>query len=177
MQTLTAVRFTAFLVGTAACSQYTSATQTDTMPDSPVGVRPPRRVEIKTILAVVPMMCSLILAAVGCHGAVISAEPDLKVGGTIAGIVRATDGTMPLVSRKVTVTNAASGATFETTTGTNGGYTIKVPEEGRYRIEVELRDGEVVAKGPDETVINNGDLDPGRDFEITVGKVARKGAL
>jgi len=25
-----------------------------------------------------------------------------------------------------------------------------------------------VAKGPQETEINNGDLDPGRDFEITV---------
>ena len=132
---------------------------------------------MRAVLALIPMLGSLILAAVGCHGAVISAEPELKVGGTIAGIVRATDGTMPLVTRKVTVTNAASGATFETTTGVNGGYTIKVPEEGRYRIEVELRDGEVVAKGPGETVINNGDLDPGRDFEITVGKVAKKGSL
>ena len=166
MQTLTAVRFTALLVGTAACSQYTSAAQPDTIPCRPVRT-----------LALIPMLGSLILAAVGCHGAVISAEPDLKVGGTIAGIVRATDGTMPLVTRKVTVTNAASGATFETTTGVNGGYTIKVPEEGRYRIEVELRDGEVVAKGPGETVINNGDLDPGRDFEITVGKVAKRGSL
>ena len=166
MQTLTAVRFTALLVGTAACSQYTSAAQPDTILCRPVRT-----------LALIPMLGSLILAAVGCHGAVISVEPDLKVGGTIAGIVRATDGTMPLVTRKVTVTNAASGATFETTTGVNGGYTIKVPEEGRYRIEVELRDGEVVAKGPGETVINNGDLDPGRDFEITVGKVAKRGSL
>ena len=166
MQTLTAVRFTALLVGTAACSQYTSTAQPDTLPCRPVRT-----------LALIPMLGSLILAAVGCHGAVISVEPDLKVGGTIAGIVRATDGTMPLVTRKVTVTNAASGATFETTTGVNGGYTIKVPDEGRYRIEVELRDGEVVAKGPGETVINNGDLDPGRDFEITVGKVAKRGSL
>jgi hypothetical protein len=164
MQTPTAVRFTALLVRTAACPQYTSATQPDTILCSPV----------RSLVALVPMLGFFILAAVGCHGAVISAEPDLKVGGTIAGIVRATDGTAPLVARKVTVTNAASGATFETTTGVNGGYTIKVPDEGRYRIEVELRDGEVVAKGPGETVINNGDLDPGRDFEITVGKVAKQ---
>ena len=113
----------------------------------------------------------IILAA--CHGAVITTDPDLKVGGTIAGIVRGTDGAVPLVTRKVTVINSATGARFETTTGVNGGYTIKVPEEGRYRIEVELRDGEVLAKRPDETEVNNGDLDPGRDFEITV--VLKKG--
>ena len=175
MQRLTAVRFTALLVGTAACSQYTSATKLDTNLCSPVRTRSGRGIEMRAVLALIPMLGSLILATVGCHGAVITAEPDLKVGGTIAGIVRATDGTMPLVTRKVTVINAASGARFETTTGVNGGYTIKVPEEGRYRIEVELRDGEVVAKGPGETDINNGDLDPGRDFEITVRAGRKKG--
>ena len=109
-----------------------------------------------------------------CHGAVITTDPDLKVGGTIAGIVRATEGSMPLVTRKVTATHAVSGAKFETTTGVNGGYTIKVPQEGRYRIEVELRDGEVLTKQPGETDVNNGDLDPGRDFEITVKRSAAR---
>lgn len=110
---------------------------------------------------------ALILLA-ACRGPVITTDPGIRAGGTIAGMVRATDGTVPLVTRKVTVINAATGARFETTTGANGGYTIKVPEEGRYRIEVELREGEVLVKQPDETEVNNGDLDPGRDFEITV---------
>jgi Carboxypeptidase regulatory-like domain len=110
---------------------------------------------------------ALILLA-ACHGPIITTDPGLKVGGTIAGIVRATNGAIPLATRKVTVINSATGARFETTTGVNGGYTIKVPDEGRYRIEVELRDGEVLAKRPDETEVNNGDLDPGRDFEITI---------
>lgn len=120
-------------------------------------------------------LASLLMMAAACRGPVIKTEPDLKVGGTIAGIVRATDGSVPLVTRKVTAIHAASGARFETTTGNNGGYTIKVPEVGRYRLEVELRDGEVVAKGPGETDVNNGDLDPGRDFEITVAARARTG--
>jgi hypothetical protein len=111
---------------------------------------------------------SLLMYAACSRDIVITRDPALKAGGTIAGIVRATDGSVPLVTRKVTAVNARTGARFETTTGVNGGYTIKVPEEGRYRIEVELREGEVVAKGPEETEINNGDLDPGRDFEITV---------
>ena len=111
---------------------------------------------------------------VACRAPVITTDPGLKVGGTIAGIVRATDGSVPLVTRKVTAIHAVSGARFETTTGVNGGYTIKVPQEGRYRIEVELRDGEVIAKGPGETDVNSGDLDPGRDFEITVRASAQK---
>jgi hypothetical protein len=110
----------------------------------------------------------VLLVSVACRGPVISTEPALKVGGTIAGIVRATEGSVPLVTRVVTATHVKSGMKFQATTGTNGGYTIKVPEEGRYRLEVELRDGEVIAKGPQETDVNNGDLDPGRDFEITV---------
>ena len=116
-----------------------------------------------------------IVVAAACHAPVITTDPGIKAGGTIAGIVRATDGSMPLVTRKVTAIHTTSGARFETTTGVNGGYTIKVPEVGHYRLEVEVRDGEVIAKGPGETDINNGDLDSGRDFEITVGSAARKG--
>ena len=120
---------------------------------------------------------SLAVCVAACRGAVINTDPEIKAGGTIAGIVRATDGSVPLVTRKVTAIHAASGARFEATTGPNGGYTIKVPEVGRYRLEVELRDGEVIAKGPEETDINNGDLDPGRDFEITVAAGRAKGSL
>ncbi|MEO5739875.1 MAG: carboxypeptidase-like regulatory domain-containing protein, partial [Vicinamibacterales bacterium] len=119
----------------------------------------------------------IVLASSACHAPVITTDPGIKAGGTIAGIVRATDGSVPLVTRKVTAIHAASGARFETTTGVNGGYTIKVPEVGRYRIEVELREGEVIAKGPGETEINNGDLDPGRDFEITVAAPGKKSTL
>ena len=120
------------------------------------------------------LLSGILIAAAACRSPVITTDPGLKAGGTIAGIVRATDGSTPLVTRKVTVINTKTGARFESTTGVNGGYTIKVPDEGRYRIEVELREGEVIAKGPDETEINNGDLDPGRDFEITAKPLARR---
>lgn len=112
------------------------------------------------------VLAAVVLAA-ACRGPVLTTDPGIKAGGTIAGIVRSTEGSSALVSRQVTAINVKTGARFETTTGVNGGYTIKVPESGRYRIEVELREGEVVAKGPEETDVNNGDLDPGRDFEIT----------
>lgn len=114
----------------------------------------------------------LTLSTAACHlGAVINAEPQ-KVGGTIAGIIRATDGSMAPTTRKITIVNTKTGEKFEGTTGPNGGYTIKVPE-GTYHIDVEVRDGEMVSKKPGDTQINSGDLDSGRDFEITVRRAAR----
>ena len=113
-----------------------------------------------------------VLTLAACHpGPIMNTEPN-KVGGTIAGIVRATDGSMALTTRHITVVNTRTGDKFEGTTGPNGGYTIKVPE-GTYHIDVEVRDGEMVSKQPDDTEINNGDLDSGRDFEITVRRAAR----
>jgi hypothetical protein len=112
---------------------------------------------------------ALLAASVACHpfrGPVIGGTPQ-QVGGTIAGIVSASGGTMALPGRKVTAINTATQARYDTTTAANGGYTIKVPE-GTYRIDIELRAGETLAKQPGETHVNNGDLDPGRDFVITV---------
>lgn len=100
-----------------------------------------------------------------CHpGPVLS--PKEAVGGTIAGIV-STDTNAPVAGRKVAAIDIASGARFEATTGTNGGYTIKVPE-AHYRLEVDLRPGEVVVKQPNETRIQKSDLDPKRDFVLAV---------
>ena len=114
-----------------------------------------------TILLVAVLFCA------ACHpGPVIDTGPKNPVGGTIAGIV-SSDSKVALPTRKVTAINTTTGAKFETTTGVNGGYTIQVPQ-GTYRLEVELREGEAVAKHPGETRINRSDLDTRRDFVITV---------
>ena len=90
-----------------------------------------------------------------------------SVGGTIAGLVTTANATVAVPSRKVTATETTAGSRYEASTAANGGYTIQVPE-GTYRIEVELRAGEVLAKQPDPTRVTNGDLDTGRDFAIAV---------
>jgi hypothetical protein len=106
------------------------------------------------------------LALSACHpGAVIDTDPKASVGGTIAGVVRS--GANPVIGRKVTAVNVATGASFEATTAANGGYTIKVPE-GTYRIDLETRAGETIGKRPDQTQVNNSDLDAARDFEIVM---------
>lgn len=115
--------------------------------------------------------CLLLLAA--CHpGPVVSTGPGQSsaVGGTIAGMV-STDTNSPVSGRTVTAVNTETNARFEATTGANGGYTIKVPE-GTYRLEIELRTGESVAKQPAVTKINRSDLDPRRDFVITLRPAA-----
>ena len=109
-----------------------------------------------------------LLAGVACHpGQPVIGGDKLKVGGTISGIVSATGGSPALASRKVTAINTATNSKYEATTAANGGYTIQVPA-GTYRIEVELRAGETLAKHPDDVRIHNGDLDAGRDFVVTV---------
>src|SRR4051794_13332123 len=108
-----------------------------------------------------------LLTLVGaCHpGPVIGTGGKLPVGGTIAGIV-STSTNAAVIGRKVTATNTQTGAKFDVTTGANGGYTVQVPE-GTYRLEVELKPGEIVSKQPSETHINKSDLDPHRDFVIS----------
>jgi hypothetical protein len=101
------------------------------------------------------------------HGPVVdTGSKPAGVGGTIAGIVSSSGGS-PLVGRKVTVTNVETGQSFEASTASNGGYTIKVPT-GKYRLQVELRAGESLEKDPVETEVNTGDLDPKRNFVVTV---------
>jgi hypothetical protein len=118
-------------------------------------------------------LCLVIGAtAAGCaaaHGnpVIDATEPPAATPGTVSGIVRAEGANTPLSARKVTAINVSTGEKFETSTAVNGGYTMKLPM-GRYRLEVELRTNEIVAKGPGEIEINRSDLDSGRDFFIAV---------
>ena len=113
---------------------------------------------------IIPLVVSACLA----RGPVVDtgSKPE-NVGGTIAGIVRAAGSGQPLSGRKVTAVELSSGRRYSTSTATNGGYTIKVPT-GRYRLELELREGEGLAEQPADTDINTSDLDADRDFVVTV---------
>jgi hypothetical protein len=110
-----------------------------------------------------------ITVASGCvRGPVVdSGTKPAAVGGTLSGIVRAAGSNAALSGRTVTATEVTTGARFETSTATNGGYTMKVPR-GKYRLEVELRPGEAVAEQPADTEITASDLDASRDFVVTV---------
>src|SRR3954466_11198430 len=112
------------------------------------------------------LLVCLAAVSAACHpGPAIGRAPN-QGGGTIAGVVKTADAAVAVPGRKITLIETTTGARHETTTAINGGYTIQVPR-GTYRIEIELRPGETLAKQPRETRVNNSDLDSGRDFVIT----------
>jgi hypothetical protein len=116
---------------------------------------------------VVALATALVAGCAAAHGPVLdTGSKPAGVGGTISGTVTAS-GTEPVPGRRVTAINVDSGARFEAVTAVNGGYTIKVPT-GKYRMEVELRASEALETKPAETEVNTSDLDPDRDFVITV---------
>ena len=107
-------------------------------------------------------------SSVACHpGQPLAGGVTQSAGGTVSGAVTASDKSVPLTGRKVTLTEVSSNAHYDTTTAANGGYTIQVPP-GTYRIEVELRPGETLEKHPADTRVNGSDLDAGRDFVVTL---------
>jgi hypothetical protein len=93
-------------------------------------------------------------------------ERSTATDGTLAGLISTDGGKTPVSGRKVTATNTATNAPFDTTSATDGGYTLRLPA-GRYAIDVELRAGERLEKRPEPTDVGAGDLDAGRDFVIT----------
>jgi hypothetical protein len=110
------------------------------------------------------------VSSIACHTErpiVNSGPKPPAVGGTIAGIVKTEDPRVAPPSRKVTAVDVRSGSHFDAVTGADGGYSIQVPE-GTYRVEVELRGNETLAKRPGETHVGNGNLQAARDFVITV---------
>ena len=84
--------------------------------------------------------------------------------GTISGTVTSSAGT-PLQGRRVTAIEMGTDMRYDATTANTGGYTIKVPL-GHYRLEVELRGGEQLARQPEETHITTGDVDAQLNFVI-----------
>jgi hypothetical protein len=85
--------------------------------------------------------------------------------GTISGRLMTEDDASRLVSRRVEAVNINTGDTRAVSTSTDGGFTLKVPP-GKYRLRIELRPGEAIAKAPETIDINPSDMD--NDVEIVI---------
>ena len=113
-------------------------------------------------------MVVLVMLSGGCaarHGRpIIGGSTVPNPTGTLSGNVRSSTGT-PLEGRRVSAIDMSTEVHYDVTTSKGGGYTIKVPP-GRYRLEVELRGGDQLAKQPGQTNVTVGDVDEELDFVI-----------
>lgn len=92
--------------------------------------------------------------------------------GTISGSVAGPDGVAPVRDRLVEAVEVETGDRYPTTTSSTGGYTIELPP-GRYRLEVDLADGEELASGPGVVEVGEGQLVTGVDFVLGGAGVVR----
>ena len=95
-----------------------------------------------------------LLAGAGClPRTTIVTTSNAAVGGTIAGVVTGpAEGS--LGDRTITLVNTETGQRFQTTTGQNGGYSLRVPA-GTYRLDVQLRAGEKLAEENGTLLLRN----------------------
>src|SRR4051794_30177854 len=119
-------------------------------------------------LRTLALPCVVLMLSAGCaarHGRpIVGGSVIPNPTGTVSGIVTSSTGT-PLDGRRVSAIGMTTETHYDATTAKNGGYTIKVPP-GRYRLEVELRGGDQLAKQPMPTQVNIGDVDEQLDFVI-----------
>ena len=114
------------------------------------------------------VMVVLLLLGSGCAarpGGPLLGGSTIERTGMVSGTVRATAGEA-LGGRRISAIDIrAADAHYDATTALSGRYTIEVPAS-RYRLEVELRGGEVIVTQPSQTNVNAGDLDAQLDFVI-----------
>lgn len=119
-------------------------------------------------LALHASLATSVLVGTGCHPkTTVVTTTSAAIGGTIAGVVHgpADDS---LGDRNVSVVNIETGERFETTTGPNGGYSIRVPP-GTYRLEVQLRKREKLSQD-NPTILMSADADTRKTVDVNVGR-------
>jgi hypothetical protein len=117
-----------------------------------------RRVAAVTAMAV-------LAAGLGCRAnKPLLTTKDMTTPGTIAGQLML-EGGEPVAGRRVEAVHAGSAQRYSAVSSVTGGFSIPVPP-GEYRLQVELREGEVVKKDPGLIHINKSDLDAQSDVVI-----------
>jgi hypothetical protein len=105
-----------------------------------------------------------VISGPGCHPRTIVSTSSAAVGGTIAGVVTG-PADRTLADRTVTVVNIETGAQYQTATGQNGGYTLRVPP-GRYRLEIQLRENERMAERDGTILVIGGQINVRKNVDI-----------
>ena len=126
-------------------------------------------------LAWLTLGVAVLLSISGCRAGVpvLDAGPKpAQAAGTISGTVRGPENSAALEGRIVEVVNVETEERQRVTTNNAGGFTFKV-KPGKYRVELTLRDGEAVLKGPGIMDVNRSDVDAHADFVVGSARIAR----
>lgn len=118
---------------------------------------------------------ALLLGTASCRRGrpVIDTGPKpMQADGTISGTVRGPEGTSAVAARTVEVVNVETGERQRVLTSNTGGFTFKV-KPGKYRVELTLRDGEIVVKRPGVIDVNRSDVDASADFVLGAASISR----
>jgi RNase P/RNase MRP subunit p29 len=117
----------------------------------------------------------VLLGAGGCGRAVPDVEAATKSAearGTISGTVRASEAGMRVAGRTVEIVNLATGERRTAITSDTGGFAFELPA-GEYRLDLALRDGEMLVKRPDVVVLDKGDRDSHVELVMAAARVLR----
>ena len=116
-----------------------------------------------------PALAVAVLMNVDCHPkpAVVTTS-SVAVGGTIAGVLNGPAGGT-IGNRTITAINLETGQRYQTATGMNGGYSMRVPP-GTYRLDVELREGEKLAREDATILLKNGDAAVDSDVDANANR-------
>ena len=96
----------------------------------------------------------------------------IQADGTLSGRVRGPAGTSPIDGRTVEVVNVETGERYRTATNNAGGFTFKI-KPGKYRVELTLRDGELLVRQPGVIDVERADVDVHADFVVGTSGVDR----
>jgi hypothetical protein len=130
---------------------------------------PPLVTGLCLLLGLIPLLLA------GCRRGVpvVDAGPRPPVArGTITGTVRGPEGTSPVSGRTVEVVSISTGERHTIQTSTDGGFTIQLPP-GRYRLVLQLREGETLLKQPDVVKLDRGDIDSHVEFVVANQRIVQ----
>ena len=112
-------------------------------------------------------LVAAVLLAPACRTGrpVIGSDANDTAAGTIGGVLQGPQGGDPLPGRRVEAVSETTSTRYSAVTNVTGGFTIQVPP-GKYRLQVELREGERLVKDPGTIDINPSDLDANIMVEV-----------
>ena len=127
-----------------------------------------------------PALAVWLLAGLGALFCLASCNHDIPViavgpktasaRATIYGVVRGPQD-VPAGRRTVEVVNVATGERQDVQTSSTGAFSVEVPA-GRYHLDLLLRDGERLVKGPGEVHLDRGEINSHIEFVLAEARLA-----